>query len=143
MPVRPRHRTDCPMITIGRGRARLAYPIKRFTRQRAQKSMSFIDFTVPLKPSDLETAKSGWKVVATVAPTAGLADLLSAAAGELRQDVQELARQETFDLAYSALRSFGSLPADAQRSAYELCSDAVQQAAKAAKRALASSAPLM
>ena len=70
--------------------------------------------------------------------SAGIEDLLLQAAGRVQDDAAVLAEQETFDLAYSALRSFDQLPADAQRHACKLTAAAVQQATRACKRSLAS-----
>lgn len=98
------------------------------------------DFIIPAKPSDLESAGSGWRVCSPVEPTAGLEDLLLANAERIKEEPATIASQSTFDLMYSAVRSFASLPADAQRATCELCTVVVQQAAKAAKRALVAQA---
>ena len=54
----------------------------------------------------------------------------------MQESASAFGEQVTFDLAYSAVRSFASLSADAQAHTCTLMASAVQQAAKACKRAL-------
>ena len=97
------------------------------------------DFAVPVRPADLEAGDgSSWKVTNRVDAQR---DLLLRAAERLKDEAAALAEPETFDLAYAANSSFAQLPADAQQATCELMAVAVQQAARACKRALSDSAP--
>lgn len=100
-------------------------------------SFAGTDFSIPAKPAELESASSGWSVDALVdVASAGVEDLLKQAAERVADDAGALAEQATFSLAYSALRSFASLPAAAQTQTCRLAASAVTHAAKACKHAL-------
>lgn len=97
---------------------------------------------MPARPSDLESATTGWKVhsVANVT-SAGVADELRRATDRIRDDPCALAEQDIFDLAYSCNSSLALMAADAQDALSEMTSVAVQQATRACHRALSDSEP--
>ena len=104
--------------------------------------MTIDDFIVPARPSDLESAASGWKVQSLANVTsAGVADELRRATERIRNDPCALAEQDIFDLAYSCNASLGMMTTDAKDAFCQLASVAVEQANRACHRALADSEP--